>query len=65
MFLTDTFLYLDVLLDHTLLVKPGMDRVAQAAEEAQRLKRLMGALRYLFRNSDRVKHLGEEPFLGL
>lgn len=62
MFLTDTILYLDILLDNTLLVKPGVDRVSQAAEEAQRLKRLMGSLRYLFRNSDWVKHLGEEHF---
>lgn len=52
LFLTDCFVYLDVLIGGGLLCKPGVDKVSQAADEAARLKRLMGALRYLFRNSD-------------
>ena len=51
LFLTDVMIYLDVLIGGNLLCKPGVDKVAQAADEAKRLKRLMGALRYLWRNS--------------
>ena len=51
LFLTDVMLYLNVLLGGSLLCKEGVDAVAQAAEEASRLKRLMGSLRYLYRNS--------------
>ncbi|CAL1159180.1 unnamed protein product [Cladocopium goreaui] len=52
LFLTDVMIYLDVLIGGNLLCKPGVEKVAQAADEAKRLKRLMGALRYLWRNSD-------------
>ena len=51
LFLTDVMMYLDVLIGGNLLCKPGVEKVAQAADEAKRLKRLMGALRYLWRNS--------------
>ena len=43
--------YLDQLLDGTLLCKPGVAKVVQASEEGGRAKKLIGALRYLFRNS--------------
>ena len=52
LFLTDVMIYADVLADGSLLKKEGVDKVSQAADEAARLKRCMGALRYLFRNSD-------------
>lgn len=42
--------YLDVLLDHSLLVKKDIPREVQASEEAARVKKLMGSLRYLYRN---------------
>ena len=45
----------DQLLDQTLLRKGGVDKVSQASEEASRLKRLMGSLRYLYRNSHLAK----------
>lgn len=48
--MTDVWLYLDSLLAGKMLVKEGESKQAQAATEAQRCKRLMGALRYLFRN---------------
>ena len=51
MVLTDVFLYLDKLLQGTLLVKRDMEKTAQAGEEGSRVKRLMGSLRYLYRNS--------------
>ena len=50
MFLTDVMLMVDELLDKTLLVRKNLHKVDQASEEAGRLKRCMGALRYLFRN---------------
>lgn len=43
--------YLDKLLNGSLLAKKDIPKVTQASEEAARVKRLMGALRYLFRNS--------------
>ena len=43
--------YLDQLLDGTLLCRPGIAKLVQASEEASRAKKLMGALRYLYRNS--------------
>lgn len=64
--LTDVWLYLDKLLDFRLLVKRDdeeqkeqqqqrpitkQDKQQQAATEAERCKKLMGALRYLYRNS--------------
>lgn len=49
--LTDIWLYLDQLLDNKRLVKPHMSKVLQAGLEAERCKKLMGALRYLYRNS--------------
>lgn len=49
--LTDIWLYLDQLLDHKMLVKQHMSKQLQAGLEAERCKKLMGALRYLYRNS--------------
>lgn len=49
--LTDIWLYLDTLFDDKLLCKEGETKQEQAAQEAARCKRLMGALRYLYRNS--------------
>lgn len=48
MFLTDCFLYLDDLFGGTLFSGP---KLINAAEEAGRLKKLIGSLRYLYRNS--------------
>lgn len=51
-YITDAFLWLDGLLGRGLLV-PDKDNTKQtmAASDSKRLKKLMGALRYLFRNS--------------
>ncbi|CAK9017594.1 Uncharacterized protein SCF082_LOCUS18389 [Durusdinium trenchii] len=49
--LTDIWLYLDSLFDQKLLCKPDVPKQTQAANEASRCKRLIGALRYLYRNS--------------
>lgn len=49
--LTDIWLYLNHKCDGKLLPKPGITVEIQAAEEAGRCKRLLGALRYLYRNS--------------
>ena len=49
--LTDIWLYLNDLLDKRMLVKEGMSVQLQAGQEAERCKKLMGALRYLYRNS--------------
>ena len=49
--LTDVWLYLNDLLDKRLLVKPRVPVQLQAGQEAERCKKLMGALRYLYRNS--------------
>lgn len=43
--------YADSLLEGRLLCKPGIPKVSQAGDEATRVKKLMGALRYLYRNS--------------
>lgn len=48
--------YLDRWLDGTLLGKKDLDKVSQASQEADRVKKLMGALRYLYRNSPSVNH---------
>ena len=40
-----------MLLEGTLLCKKDMDKKTQASQEGDRVKRLMGALRYLYRNS--------------
>ena len=51
-FLTDVWLMLDQKLEGKLLVHPTRDgKQLQAGREASRLKRLVGALRYLYRNS--------------
>lgn len=50
--LTDIWLYLHRKCDNVLLTRPDIPVETQAAEEAGRCKRLMGALRYLYRNSD-------------
>lgn len=49
--LCDIWLYLDKLLTSKLLVKPNVPKETQAGLEADRCKKLMGALRYLYRNS--------------
>ena len=49
--LTDIWLYLNEKCDKKLLSKPGVSIENQAAEEAGRCKRLLGSLRYLYRNS--------------
>lgn len=49
--LTDIWLYLNRLLDYKLLRKPDLPVQTQAAQEASRCKRLIGSLRYLYRNS--------------
>lgn len=49
--LTDIWLYLDRLLEKKLLVKQDEEKQAQAATEADRCKKLIGSLRYLYRNS--------------
>ena len=49
--LTDVWLYLDRLLGEKLLVKPNETKANQAGKEADRCKKLVGALRYLYRNS--------------
>lgn len=48
--MADVFLFLDSYLEGCLLVKKDVPKIAQASEEARRVKLLMGALRYLFRN---------------
>lgn len=50
LYLADVFLYADDLLDGALLTA-GPSKVLQASEEGMRVKRLVGALRYLYRNS--------------
>jgi len=54
--LTDIWLYLNRLLDNKFLCKPGTTPLAQAGVEASRCKRLIGALRYLYRNSVSSHH---------
>ena len=55
-FLMDVILRLDSIMKGRLLLKPGQkettkqDKVAMAKEEMERLKRLLSALRYLYRN---------------
>ena len=49
--LTDIWLYLDRLLEKKLLVKQDEEKQVQAATEADRCKKLIGSLRYLYRNS--------------
>ena len=51
-YITDAFLWLDSLLGYGLFV-PDKDNSKQtlAAQDSKRLKKLMGSLRYLFRNS--------------
>ncbi len=51
-YLSDCFLWLDALLGKGLLVPDAQhSKQSLAAQDAKRLKKLMGALRYLFRNS--------------
>jgi len=51
-YLSDSLLWLDRLLGGGLLVpSPEADKLALAGKEAKRIKKLMGALRHLFRNS--------------
>ena len=55
-FLADTFLQLDTKLGGGLLIpKPNESKGLLAAREAARVKKLMGALRYLYRNGDKSK----------
>ena len=49
--LTDIWVYLNDMFDQKLLCKPEVDAVTQASQEASRCKRLIGSLRYLYRNS--------------
>ena len=49
--LTDIWVYVDGLLGEKMLVKEGDSKRNQAADETERCKKLMGALRYLYRNS--------------
>ena len=49
--LTDVWLYLDKLLQGKLFVAKDVPKLNQAATEAARCKKLVGALRYLYRNS--------------
>jgi hypothetical protein len=50
-FMTDVWLYLDKLLGEKLFVARDVPKQNQAATEAGRCKKLIGALRYLYRNS--------------
>lgn len=61
--LTDCWLYLDHLLSKKLLVKPGESKEQQASLEAERCKKLMGALRYLYRNRSSVCKFGKLSYL--
>ena len=54
--LTDIWLYLNRIMGEKLLCKPEGAQV-QAAQEASRCKKLIGALRYLYRNSFSAKHI--------
>jgi hypothetical protein len=49
--LTDIWLYLNQMLDQKLFVRPNLSKEIQAGKEADRCKKLIGALRYLYRNS--------------
>ena len=49
--MTDVWLYLDRLLGGKLFVAQDVPKQNQAATEAGRCKKLIGALRYLYRNS--------------
>jgi len=49
--LTDIWIYLNGLMANKLLCKPDTTPLVQAGVEASRCKRLIGALRYLYRNS--------------
>ena len=60
--LTDCWLYLDHLLNKKLLVKPGESKEQQASLEAE-CKKLMGALRYLYRNRSSVCKFGKLSYL--
>lgn len=51
-YLTDCFLWLDALLGKGMFIPDAENtRVTLAGQDAKRLKKLVGALRYLFRNS--------------
>ena len=75
LYLTDVLLYLDKFLKgNSLLAKPGtteasLSKTDLAAKEAQKLKKLVSALRYLFRNSapatNTPKHIDSAWFDGL
>ena len=53
--LTDILLYADTLLDGKLF--PQQPKLPQISKEADRLKKLVGTLRYLYRNSTSTKSL--------
>ena len=51
-YLADSFLALDKLLgSHLLIPIDGVTKAEKAGQEAKRIKKLMGSLRHLFRNS--------------
>ena len=51
-YLADSFLALDKLLENHLLIPvDGQTKAEKAGEEGKRIKKLMGSLRHLFRNS--------------
>ena len=60
--MTDVWLYLDGLLGGKLLVKKDIPKSDQAADEGTRCKKLMGALRYLYRNSTIAIYWSHQPF---
>ena len=51
--------YLDDMLGGSLLAKKGISKTIQASEEGGRIKKLMGALRYLYRNSPLLRGLAK------
>lgn len=56
-YLTDAMLILDMKMEGCLLVPSGdVTKQMAAANESKRLKKLMGALRHLFRNCFLAKH---------
>ena len=56
-FLTDVFLYLDMLFQGQLLKETAdMSKSGQASDEAVKLKKLIGGIRGLWRSSDTGHH---------
>lgn len=63
--LTDMWLYLDMLFQGRLLKDPKKSKIDMAADEALKLKKLIGGIRALWRNSESGQHPRVTELKGL